>query len=1373
MPIEQYLLDYANIVEEPAPIGDSMVEYARKSLSIDEERKKYLRDRFLDGLSSDFDGVRHKFVSDISKEIEDPHERQFLINEVIKRKKAMEWIDRYKYNKAGFGGRFVKNLGDVGKAFINANIGISEAATDVAKYSVGLTPSKENLEFRNGIESANSANDFQLEGFRKWTKIGAEGIAQFAPDMEASILAGAGAGPYGMFSYWTARLAPEQTRKYMSMGADPLFASLAGYTTSAASSAIELFNYDPTGGLMVGGSGLLNQAVKTATNISKEAIEEPWQAATESGMQYLVGKSFPGLKGPEFMDVARAPGIAVQQSLPSLIGIGLASGGGKNIRIMQNEAIERQIIKSANEGSEISRKQWTGWGLPSVEKTSQEQRKEYIAAIAERIKTRDQFHALVNRKHPTMEQWKEWGFPEELGKTGEVRLHELDAMVLGGAALEAREIAPDSVRQAFDQIAAIEASTGGAADTARVRSFTPEGEVDTNRVINVEDDGNFIEDIKGSIGIRVNPIVKKFKNIAKVSKYLMKKFWTSKGELTQEAFDTKIEKEARLARNQNMVNFAIADFNKAMRSVYGTTVLDNDTRDLLRDYLRGQVHWSDIPPELKTPLNNMRDQIDALSRTAIEIGVAQGELAVIIDENQGVYLTRGYRKFNEAGYDLKVPDDIRNKVTAMLREQYPSKSESQIQGLIAALLYEKSPDHVGVFNPISKGTMLSKDLSVLKKRVLDEMPEIRALYGEYEDPRIEYARTVQKLGGLVAQHKFLADLRESGLRQGFFSDPENGPTINQFGELKHQIAVDQNKSLYPLNGMWTTPEIYDALIEQSGNVPNWLRVYMMANSIVKTGKTILSPMTHVRNLVGNVGFTIQNAHWRIGKFGTAWETVKNDLIKTSDKDFQAKILRYIDLKVLGEEVHANELKDYIRDYDKYNSFDDFVNDAETRRSNKTKLLYKKTLRGIVKLYALEDAFWKIYAFENEKTRYRKAIPELSELSDEDLDRKVARIIRNTYPTYSLVPRAMKGLRHIPVVGTFVSFPSEIVRTTYHSMKLSMDEMSDPRLRKIGAQRFAGNLLMLTGSGALGTMCMLLSGITRKEDEAMRDFLPYWQKNSQFIHFGRNKNGDFRIIDLGYSDPHNFLKNPIKAFLSGNDLKESLWRGTSEAAEPFLGLEILYKAINKAALNSDGRVRNPEDEIDRQAYDTLKYLWDEAFKPGAISSIERIAKGVSGKKSTSGFAYNPAVETTAMLTGQRIQDIDIHQSLTYRIKEFKSRKRLSGDMLGRVIKNRGSVSQNEIIEAYNRSEDSRKNLYEEFFQVIRNAKLLGLDVGEIYSIFDSENLTKDDRYSIYNKSYFPKKFSKAYYEAVYNANPNEYNDRITALRRAIQVRAAGG
>jgi hypothetical protein len=93
-----------------------------------------------------------------------------------------------------------------------------------------------------------------------------------------------------------------------------------------------------------------------------------------------------------------------------------------------------------------------------------------------------------------------------------------------------------------------------------------------------------------------------------------------------------------------------------------------------------------------------------------------------------------------------------------------------------------------------------------------------------------------------------------------------------------------------------------------------------------------------------------------------------------------------------------------------------------------------------RFYSYGDDFWKIIGFENEKALLMKH----KGMSEPNAEKEAAERIRNTYPTYSMTGRAVNALRRFPLAGTFVSFPAEVIRTSYHITRYLAQDLKDSR-----------------------------------------------------------------------------------------------------------------------------------------------------------------------------------------------------------------------------------------------------------------------------------------------------------------------------------------
>src|SRR5690606_4770270 len=141
-----------------------------------------------------------------------------------------------------------------------------------------------------------------------------------------------------------------------------------------------------------------------------------------------------------------------------------------------------------------------------------------------------------------------------------------------------------------------------------------------------------------------------------------------------------------------------------------------------------------------------------------------------------------------------------------------------------------------------------------------------------------------------------------------------------------------------------------------------------------------------------------------------------------------------------------------------------------------------------RIYAYGDDFWKVIGFENEKRSLMN-----TGLSEAAAEKEAAERIRNTYPTYSMVGRAMNWLRRFPLAGTFVSFPAEIIRTTGNMMRYAYQDIrsDNPKRRALGMKRIAGLSFVASFAWAVQSITKAMFGVDDEEEEAVRLLAAPW------------------------------------------------------------------------------------------------------------------------------------------------------------------------------------------------------------------------------------------------------------------------------------------
>jgi hypothetical protein len=607
--------------------------------------------------------------------------------------------------------------------------------------------------------------------------------------------------------------------------------------------------------------------------------------------------------------------------------------------------------------------------------------------------------------------------------------------------------------------------------------------------------------------------------------------------------------------------------------------------------------------------------------------------------------------------------------------------------------------------------------------------------------------TVGRQTMYLAKHVFMENVAKHGLASGFLSK-----TVSK--DMPIQFKEEPGQHYGALKDLYATREFKDAYDEMftDKSVSGWMGAYMKVLGLAKYSKTILSPVTHLRNGLGNVMFLIRNGHTDPVAVYKAFREMTNDT--QAGRDYYRELLEQ---GIAGESVLAGEFKDVMKD-----AFD--VKDMQPFLAQGV-LTDRGIARGVRKVgavaerfYHAEDLYAKIAAYEGEKARYRKANPNWT---DQQVKDRAAEIVRNTFPTYSMVPKAVQAIRRFPLVGPFVSFPSEVVRTTYHTARLAYQEITsgNAELRKVGYKRVAGLFAFTAASVGMAAAFRAVAGVSADDESRMRRFLPEWSKNSELLHLPGGK-----YLDLGNTDPMSHLSRPIRAGLSGESLPDGLRRGFLEFAKPYISEEMSTRALLDVARNKteDGReVYNPQ----APSWDVLASVAAHVGKsvmPGAIDQSVRLGRALAADEQEA-MKYDVARELLAVVSGQRVQPFDLKQQLGFRASRFD---RATGDaerIFRDAVKAPG-LPEAELQKAYAKAEESRRSLWEEFRADVEAAERLGMSRAEVAKRLKDSGLTSDVASSVLSGVYRPYKPEASRMRGV---------DPATASKRISSGTSTGG
>lgn len=766
--------------------------------------------------------------------------------------------------------------------------------------------------------------------------------------------------------------------------------------------------------------------------------------------------------------------------------------------------------------------------------------------------------------------------------------------------------------------------------------------------------------------------------------------------------DGSIEAEIRIARKN------VDQIDKAIKKQ------DNpkEVISAIDKFMRGEQDHG-VPVLMIPMVSNMRTHLDNLSKKLVESGAVPAfESRQNIINNLGSYLNRSYKVYDDKNYAKKVSDEVKQAAKNKLREIYReyAEIESLNTGVSVEIILERRVDKAidEILNQdeandfVMRSREGSKNLTPLEQRK-DIPAEIRALMGEYGDPAMNYVRSIQKVAAIIANQNFQKQLRDSGEGVYLFTEPT--------GKYNVKIAGESSTSMDILAGMYTTKEIADAMSAAGlANInlglfqPIW-NFYLKNVGRVKYTKTILSLGTHAKNIIGNIPFMLMTGNFNFKALNEAVQVIRSEYGKNGKPELLAKMDEYTRLGIINQSTTLNEIRDLLSSG---KTFEDVMIDRLSDKPQSKFLKFVKSIgRKAEKAYQVEDDFFKIAAYESEKAKrakfvYKKSINQLTDAELKQLSEEAATIVKNVLPNYGRVGGYVKFLKAVPIAGTFISFTSESVRTSYNTLELTFKEIADPRTRAIGINRLSGIMALAAVKAGIAVLWGLSSD-DEEEDENVRKFLPFWDKNSTIVPT-EIKDGRLKYRSISASDPHGYMSKVVNAYLNAGGSREGLINALSEAAEPWTNKDILFNTIDGLRNNRDNNGRpifKEGDTSEEIAQKIMARLWKVA-EPGTITSAVKIAK-----------SENPGNETLGQFTGFKEHEIDVLQTLGYLSSDLRKRANEAGSDYGKAKGqySRGEITVEELRSRYNVANEKKKEVYREAIDLYNGALYLSTDPKE--------------------------------------------------------------
>ena len=674
---------------------------------------------------------------------------------------------------------------------------------------------------------------------------------------------------------------------------------------------------------------------------------------------------------------------------------------------------------------------------------------------------------------------------------------------------------------------------------------------------------------------------------------------------------------------------------------------------------------------------------------------------------------------------------------------------------------------------------------------------IQALFGKIEDPRFSIYNSMTKLSSIARKNELFERLAKqddavkaavtkntpAGARGFFFDD-----SLEAAAALPNQDIVELDKYLLPffrdeftinpLQGKFTSKAIAEGLGDSSralqflfeprpgatgvekGLTWGYRNLILFPKAASQVAKTILAPVTHFRNIFSATGFSAANGIFFenpavVGKaFADAFAPlqtgapIKRAVGKLIGKPFDeaaanARYRKLLDLGVVNSQVQLGDVKNLLRDV----RFGENLNLAKPLESMMKKLTAgtgrkaKAFMKGAEDLYTAEDDFFKIANFAVERLRLKNAYTAAGrKFTDDLLDNQAADIVRNTVPNYAYVSDTVRALRRLPL-GTFMSFPSEILRTTTNIAQRAIREIKDPALRNIGIKRLIGlSTVMYIAPNVVQSGFQILNDVTNEQLSALKQYLPEWSKNSTILPI-RSKNGELKYIDFSHGNAYDVATRPIQTLINEVQkgitdeevLMKGLLRGMGQAAgelaSPFIS-EAIYTEAALDIIAREGRTREG-----RQLYtdktptgEKIKIITNhlaKAMLPFSYQQINRLYQAATDKPSKRGEFFEVPDELLGF-AGFRAVKVDPVRAMGFKIADYQRGVRESRGLFtggSESVLKGGPKTARDVIERFIAANKAKFNTDKEMLKNIRAADILDTDMDSIRREFNERGLKR--------------------------------------------------
>ena len=394
------------------------------------------------------------------------------------------------------------------------------------------------------------------------------------------------------------------------------------------------------------------------------------------------------------------------------------------------------------------------------------------------------------------------------------------------------------------------------------------------------------------------------------------------------------------------------------------------------------------------------------------------------------------------------------------------------------------------------------------------------------------------------------------------------------------------------------------------------------------------------------------------------------------------------------------------------------------------------------------------------------------------------------PNYDRVPPGIKALRNLPI-GSFVSFPAEILRTTYNIFRQTAKEIGSGNkvLAARGAMRGTGLTATAIGFETAGEVTASALGWSDDQRKSATVLSETPWSGSENVRLWRQDEdtGKIYVTDTKYLDAYNTVKEPLlsayqelqKGSMEDQSIVETGFNMIVEGAKPLLTpfvseeiftktvTDIYYAVNNPTGRTPDGKVLFSPNATELDKVGDVGYHLLDNLLPGTLESAKRMVLAADEERNpyTGKPLYDLGNEVKALATGVRWTEFDPEQQLNFKIIDYTNKMSALEDVDANYSEGFGTLTQQ-----YRDRQRSRYEIQKELYRNLQASQYFRTD-REILNQLQDLRISRDDSRELLKGRFIPEDITIPYLQKIASKIGNTPKKGTTkeygAIRRELE------